>query len=438
MWLGGLLATSLLAAPMDVGCMAVVDPPPPTDEGPASYTLTGPLKEAPPPLKHVPVPQGALETVRIKLERSPCNGSCPSYAVELRGDGTVRYEGWSQTLVGGDHTFRIPPERVACLVEAFRSADFWSLNNDYVAQTTHGSSHKLTLHIGGQSKTVTDYMGLMVGMPEAVTALEDAVDRVAGNRFARGDSETLVSLREEHFDFRSPEAASILARAAKSAPEPFVLGMLAEGTPPTGRISVKWDPRWPLPTGLQLASRAGRASVARALIDAGAMSAQADEKDIALRNAVEAGSPATVAEILKSGANPNVPDKNGAPLIVLAREARLYGGPPQIDVPGVLRLLIAAGADPSKRDRNGSTALHLATGAEVVELLLAAGLDIEARDGQGRTPLLTANDDEASLALIKAGADITVTNDGGTVLEGAIHENFRKTIDELGRRGVKH
>lgn len=437
MWLGGLLATNLLAAPLGVSCAAFEDVAPRPDDGPAGYTVMGRMKMAPLPRRHVPVPEGALETVRIKLERSACYGSCPSYSIEVRGDGTALYKSNAYTLVDGNHTFSVPPERVACLVEAFRTADFWSLNPSYAAPITDSPAYTLTLQVGSQSKTVRDYVGRAIGMPAAVTALEDAMDRVAGDRFARGDSHTLASLREEHFDFRSDEAASMLARASESAPESLVLGMLAEGTPATGRTSMNRDPGNPSPTALQQASRAGRAPVVRALIDAGALSVQADEKDIALRNAVDAGSPATVAEILKAGADPSLLDEDGAPLVVRARAAHIYGGPPQVDVPGVLRLLIAAGADPRQRDGKASTALHYATGAEVVTLLLGAGLDIEARDSQGRTPLLTANDDEASLALIKAGADITVTEDGGTVLEGAIQQKYPKTIEELRRRGVK-
>ena len=44
-------------------------------------TMTEPLPKVRAPDRHVAVPAGSLQTVRIKLERTECYGICPSYSV---------------------------------------------------------------------------------------------------------------------------------------------------------------------------------------------------------------------------------------------------------------------------------------------------------------------------------------------------------------------
>ena len=140
-------------------------------------------------------------------------------------------------LVPGRHTYEVSPQNVQCLVAQFRAADFWSLNSSYEAPVTDSPAYSVTLEISGAKKTVADYVGRAVGMPKAVTALEDEIDGNGSNRWVYGDSETLPSLRREHFDFHSEDAATILANAVGSGSEEFVLGLLAEGAPATGRQS---------------------------------------------------------------------------------------------------------------------------------------------------------------------------------------------------------
>lgn len=73
------------------------------------------------PEKHVPVPEVALEKVRIVLRRSGCYGSCPDYSVAIRGDGSVLYEGVSYVDVEGKHSYHVSPADVAKLVDSARA-----------------------------------------------------------------------------------------------------------------------------------------------------------------------------------------------------------------------------------------------------------------------------------------------------------------------------
>jgi hypothetical protein len=132
------------------------------------------------PNGHVGMPRGPLASVRIKLERTACFGTCPVYSVELRGDGAVVYQGYNFVAVCGRQKYRIPPADVAKLVETARQMDFWSLDRQYRSRVTDNPTQFVSLTIGGQTKVVEDYVGESVGMPPAVTALEVAIDRAAG------------------------------------------------------------------------------------------------------------------------------------------------------------------------------------------------------------------------------------------------------------------
>jgi hypothetical protein len=135
-----------------------------------------------PPRRHVVFPSGDLSSVIVRLERTACYGRCPAYSVEIRGDGSVTYRGTSSVAVVGQRNANISPEVVSRLVEQFRAANFFALEDRYESQITDNPTKVLTLEIGGQKKSVTDYVGLSVGMPSAVAVLENAVDDAAGTR----------------------------------------------------------------------------------------------------------------------------------------------------------------------------------------------------------------------------------------------------------------
>lgn len=145
---------------------------------------------------------------KITLQRSACFGTCPDYKVTIQGDGRVSFTtatapadpvssvhrefSMSQgVLFPGTHEDRIAPDLFAALVAKFRSAGFYNLKREYVAGVTDSATYKLTFDTGRKSKVVTDYVGREVGMPKAVTDLENAVDELAGTaRWVRGSAKS--------------------------------------------------------------------------------------------------------------------------------------------------------------------------------------------------------------------------------------------------------
>jgi hypothetical protein len=120
-----------------------------------------------------------FQSVRITLKRSLCFGTCPFYSIEIRGTGNVLYRGSDCVALRGEKADTIPVKRVRKLVAAFERAEFFALRDSYRSRVTDIPTFTLSLSLDGKQKSVEDYGGTMVGMPDTVRALEDAVDRAA-------------------------------------------------------------------------------------------------------------------------------------------------------------------------------------------------------------------------------------------------------------------
>lgn len=141
----------------------------------AALTLAA-CATAPAPAQPSPPPQD----LRITLTRDVCFGFCPAYTVTIAGDGEVAYEGRAFVAVTGRQQGEVSRDEVAALLARFDAIGFDSLRDEYRAEVTDLPTFTLTLERNGRRKTVLDYGGSMAGMPDAVRALQDEVDRVAG------------------------------------------------------------------------------------------------------------------------------------------------------------------------------------------------------------------------------------------------------------------
>jgi ankyrin repeat protein len=384
-----------------------------------------------------------LRAVSIVLERGECFGTCPTYRVELRGTGEIIYEGRKYVLVEGQHRMTIDPQRVAALVEEFRKSDFWSLRPAYVASITDSPSYRLTLSIDGQARTVTDYVGKAVGMPDFVTALEEAVDKVAGTRrWITGDEETLASLQREKWDFSSRATASMLARAAVEAPDAVVFGLLAKGAPVKGGGSPEPGEEEPPRTALDNACLMARVDLAQRLIALGAATNVPGVPESALRYAAASGHPAIVAEILKLKPDVNARDQRGLSALMWIEQGfrPFHDQPGRTDTVQVIRMLVAAGADPNLKLEKpgtydaGNTVLHMTNDIDHARAYIDAGAKVNQRNNRGETPVLTSYSEDVVLLLLDKGADPELrSNDGTTLRQFAKQQKWTRVLARLTR-----
>jgi hypothetical protein len=140
------------------------------------------------------------DDIHIRLERTPCQGKCPTYTIDIDGNGRVAYEGiqWVSTL--GKHTWQVPEEDVVDLVNRFLDAHFFDAApacraDEPLPATADGVARapgaRLTLNLGAKSHTVL----LSADYPEELALLPMNVDdaaQVAGRGRSRAPKGSAV------------------------------------------------------------------------------------------------------------------------------------------------------------------------------------------------------------------------------------------------------
>jgi ankyrin repeat protein len=367
----------------------------------------------------------------MTLKRTTCFGTCPSYRVEIHGDGTVLYEGQAYVAVTGSHRGSVSKKTVSELVDAFRNVDYYSLEEEYVWPATDLPTYETSIEIEGKLKKVKDYAGEQVGMPLSVSKLEAEIDRLVDTeRWTKGTGNTVKSLADEKWDFKSPQAAEMLARVAKTGQPEVVTELLAAGVPvdPDSKTAAM---------ALAQAGARGDVSMLQALLGAGARK-NTKSLDGALFAAASAGRLEAVRMLIANGATPTPETASSRTLLMAAAGS---------GVPGVVQEVLSFNPDVNTRGARGRTALMEAVGqsyfgtervevnrAEVVRLLLERGADPNVQDERGNTALIEcAWDGDAALALVKHGANLNTQNkDGLTALINSVSPDVARVLVENG------
>jgi ankyrin repeat protein len=432
------------------------------------------------PKNHANAPVvGSSSKVVITLKRSGGFWGGPTYTVTVGTDG-IAFDGVSYVVAAGKHSDTVDASEVRQLAQRFIDADFYSMNDKYIANITDLPSSQLSISIDGQMKQVDEYGGSAAGMPSVVSDLEDRVDKFARTQRWVGGADGLISsLRQEKFNAQSLEAQTMLKEAASRGNADAVRQFLNAGvpldplpapTPSQSDIEVSVDQRhlraeqagW-----LSVASN--RPEVLQIFLDVGASKYDQDDKDRALADAAYAGNLKSVQMLTEYGASINASvsshgDKrtvlifameSGNPEVV--REILRYH--PQLEARDsrgrtamfgtddhsryllgnhaeCVRLLAAAGADVNARDDEGNTPLHVTWRADVDEELLKRGADVNARNNYGETPIFTTYLRAAIPILLAHGADLTIRNNKGqTALEAAgVSSALREALEKSNSR----
>lgn len=402
------------------------------------------------PVKHSPFPQiQNWNSIKIVLLRTACYGTCPGYRVEIHGDGAVLYDGGSYVAISGSHRASISGDAISAIVEAFRVADFFSLKDKYIWGATDLPTYTTSISIDGRTKEVVDYAGEHVGMPESVSKLEEAIDRLSGvERWTKGNSETVPALVKEKFDFKSAEASQILANVTRKGNVDAVRDLIAAGVIVS---TMPAQPRLGMPgTALENAAQRGNVEMLQVLLSAGIRDPDAKTEALkraslngkidamrlligsganpiapdVLISAAESGIPAVVQEILKYKPDVNMRGQDGTTALLGCLRAYHYTDR-DVNLREVVRILLDAGADPNSADKRGVTPLIAnSRDIEIAQMLIAHGANVNARAGDGFTPLLNVETVELTRLLLEHGADpFAQTEQGETALDWAKRMN---------------
>ena len=179
------------------------------------------------PARHFAFPEIRPAAVSITLvRRRPWSFS---YRVTIHGDGRVDFAG--AQLGKASHRYAIPVARVEALIAQFRAADFWSSDPRYELRGASDlPTNTLIFDTGNAAREVVEYGGTRAGMPDALFALEAAVDDAADSeRWTVGNARTVPALKREGFDFASPEAADMFVGMIWKAPDAVLRDVLDQG-----------------------------------------------------------------------------------------------------------------------------------------------------------------------------------------------------------------
>jgi uncharacterized protein DUF6438 len=118
---------------------------------------------------------------KITLRRTPCQGPYPAYEVTVRGTGEVEYFGEAHVDKAGAHRWKISRRRLQRLAEAFERAGYSRLADRYTNREFTDAPGCLTSieYEDGSSKRVHHHHG-DPNAPDALTELEDEIDRIVG------------------------------------------------------------------------------------------------------------------------------------------------------------------------------------------------------------------------------------------------------------------
>jgi Domain of unknown function (DUF6438) len=143
-----------------------------------------------------PRPPSELEGLKIRLVRTACFGPCPVYSIEIRGNGTVTYNGRGFVKIKGQRHGYIPPATVQRLVAMFISADYSSLRHSYGEAGSDLPSTQTSIEWPGFQKTVINYGGFAGKIPAQLFELEDAIDAaVNSQQWVGSEKERVPGLR---------------------------------------------------------------------------------------------------------------------------------------------------------------------------------------------------------------------------------------------------
>ncbi|MBL3654947.1 DUF6438 domain-containing protein [Fulvivirga sediminis] len=107
----------------------------------------------------------------IKMEKTPCFGTCPVYTIEIFADNTAKLHAVQHLPLEGNYIAEMSDSQLNSLVSAFEGGEFFAYEKEYTANISDMPTTYLTFNHNGRVKKVKDYHGA----PESLKILEKQV-----------------------------------------------------------------------------------------------------------------------------------------------------------------------------------------------------------------------------------------------------------------------
>ena len=116
----------------------------------------------------------------ISLERTYCYGTCPSYTVTLRSDGSAEYVGRGYAPQKGSFVASIEPETFQSLARYVEEIGFFErLDRRYYCEVTDNPAVYVSVRRGAEKKIIWHYAPRHLTAPAVLDVLEELIDSVA-------------------------------------------------------------------------------------------------------------------------------------------------------------------------------------------------------------------------------------------------------------------
>lgn len=374
---------------------------------------------------HEDAPVAPASTMTVKLTRTGCYGSCPSYSITLQGSGWAEFEGGWYTDIRGKYVYAVDPARVAALMDKLKTNDIWSMAGNWVGNGFDAPRYDMDVTIGGVTRHFADFFGKDFGMPKALTDFMDAVDEVGrSDDFIHLSSFSVQRLEREGFDFKSQKGADLFYKAIngdKVRDDAGLLRLIELGVPVmTGRPS-KEEGRRSSDSPIDAALRHRHDGLIDPLLSRGALETGGKPNqvriDSAFQAAIAGGRLAAVQRIWsQAGTRPHPSlffkpqsfegkKKRSSVTLLLKRD----DGDTAWEGLEIAQWLIGQGCDLRASDADGKTLLDIAVEADdipMVKYLIAQGVAPNAPTYGGSSALGGVDrDEDMAMLLIAHGAD---------------------------------
>jgi len=125
-----------------------------------------------------------LKNLRIELVRSGCFGRCPSYSIQIAGNGLITYEGDSFVEVKGEREGHVSAIALRRLIAQFLSAGFFSFRSSYGDCGWDGQRNTVSIEWPGMQRTVEECGDALFlnKVPPRLIELEQAIETTANSR----------------------------------------------------------------------------------------------------------------------------------------------------------------------------------------------------------------------------------------------------------------